>query len=323
MLTRKEIKRALRGPSILQNTPFLRNGDIDFKGLKNSLDFNINAGAKVIMLTIGDSLFTLLTDKEILEITKVTCQHVAQRAIIVASDKQWWTGKDVEFAKAAREVGADMLMVSPPDWGGSCTPETFRAHYAAIAEHIPVMLVTNVFQSRSLDFTKKTMQLIRDSVENVIAVKDDIGATLGKALARISDGKWALTISGSVAYNKYLFPKESFLEVYPFGYDGYISFYLSFKPEIAWSFWNSITSNDLRRAADITVRYEMTVTDFMESFMGGSGSSGATQIGADALAHGTLELYGIAERWRRPPYYNLNDEEMDRLKCFYQELKLL
>jgi len=35
--------------------------------------------------------------------------------------------------------------------------------------------------------------------------------------------------------------------------------------------------------------------------------------GFDAAIHGILELKGLAQRWRRPPYYSLSDPEMEKL----------
>ena len=94
--------------------------------MRNFVDFVIEVGSKALILTHGNSLYSLLTDQEIGEITRVVAEHNAGRAMIVAADNIWWTGKEIEFARYAREVGADMLMVLPPDWGGSCTPETSR-----------------------------------------------------------------------------------------------------------------------------------------------------------------------------------------------------
>ena len=45
--------------------------------------------------------------------------------------------------------------------------------------------------------------------------------------------------------------------------------------------------------------------------------------GFDAGIHGALELFGIAQRWRRKPYYTLNDEEMERLAGFFKQKSLL
>ena len=94
--------------------------------------------------------------------------------MVIAADRQWWTDKEIEFAKYTASVGADLLMVLPPPTGqGSCTIETFVEHYAAVAEHIPVMVVTNVF-ANAPDLGLKTLEVLRDQVEGVVAIKDDI-----------------------------------------------------------------------------------------------------------------------------------------------------
>jgi len=60
-------------------------------------------------------LFSLLTDQEVADLTKATVEHTAGRAMVVAADKYYWTGKAVEFGQYARGLGADLVMVSPPD----------------------------------------------------------------------------------------------------------------------------------------------------------------------------------------------------------------
>ena len=45
--------------------------------------------------------------------------------------------------------------------------------------------------------------------------------------------------------------------------------------------------------------------------------------GPDNLWHATLEVFGIAERWRQSPYTSATDTDLDRLRAFYQELGLL
>ena len=82
-----EVRKALSGPWPSIPTPFTRNGDIDFDALRKHLDFMIEVGkAKAIVLTWGDSLFSILTDDEIAQLTKVVAQHVNKRAYIVAAE---------------------------------------------------------------------------------------------------------------------------------------------------------------------------------------------------------------------------------------------
>ena len=43
----------------------------------------------------------------------------------------------------------------------------------------------------------------------------------------------------------------------------------------------------------------------------------------DAALHGTYELHGLTERWRRPPYHSLSDEQMEELSQVLVDLNLL
>ena len=93
--------------------------------MRNHLDFLIGeAKVKAVVLTWGDSLYSILTEDDIAQITKVVVQHVNHRAFVVAADDSWWTGKLVEFAKYCADLGADMLMVKPPDWAASTTVDS-------------------------------------------------------------------------------------------------------------------------------------------------------------------------------------------------------
>ena len=157
----QELRTLLTGPVMSVHTPFTRDGAIDYGSLRGLVDRGIDAGSTTMLLTYGDSLYSLLTDDEVAEVTRVVAEQTAGRAAVVAADRIWWTGKTVEFARYAREVGADVLMVLPPDWAGSCTADSFVAHYAAVAVEIPVMVVTNAF-SRSPAMGLEVLRRLRD-----------------------------------------------------------------------------------------------------------------------------------------------------------------
>ena len=98
MISCEEIREHLSGPIASLNTVFNRDGSIDYGGLCNLTDADIAGGSKTMLLTDGDSLFSLLTDNEIVEVTRVVGEHTGDRAMMVAADSTWWTGKSVEFA---------------------------------------------------------------------------------------------------------------------------------------------------------------------------------------------------------------------------------
>ncbi|NLO02829.1 MAG: dihydrodipicolinate synthase family protein, partial [Bacteroidales bacterium] len=124
-------KRGLTGPCVSVRTPFTKDGDIDIEAFRKQIDFSIDGGSNAIVLTYGDSLYSLLSDDEIALVTRRCVEFVKRRVMVVAATGEWPTRKSEEFAVYSAETGADMLMVLPPDWAGSCTKETLVNHYAA------------------------------------------------------------------------------------------------------------------------------------------------------------------------------------------------
>jgi dihydrodipicolinate synthase/N-acetylneuraminate lyase len=294
MMNRDEIRQSLVGPIAAIFLPFRQDGSIDVAGLRNQIDFVIAAGAHTVLLTYGDSLYSLLTDAEIAEVTRIVAGHVARRAMVVAADREWATPKEVEFAQYARDVGADVLMVRPPDWKASCTVETLTAHYAAVAEHIPVMLVTLFLGNRPEAFALRLLQTLMDEVERVVAVKDDVCGARGRRMCALVHERMAFFAGGH---------KQNHLDSLPYGNIGYMSTFIRYKPGITHAYWQAISSGDLAQAAHIITTMELPFTDAVTAVQGGQ----------DAGMHAALELFGVCGRWRRPPYYSLMDQEMDKL----------
>jgi 4-hydroxy-tetrahydrodipicolinate synthase len=294
------VRQALTGPISGVHPPFHRDGSMDFDGLRREIDHNIAAGSGVLLLTYWDSLHSLLTDAEVAELLRAVIDQSRGRALVVAADRQWSLGKEIAFADFAREAGADVLMVLPPHWAGSVTEQSLIDHYRAVAEHIPVMLVTGLFSTqRALGL--RVIQRLVDDVPNIVAIKDDIGGEFARRVALGVHARWAV-LSGGL--------KQDHLSLHPYGCDGYMSWYLHFVPEIAHAYWRTIESGDLSAAARIIRDYDYPWFDFSETLGGGF----------DAMYHGAQEVFGIAERWRRPPYESLTDPEMERLRAFFAGL---
>ena len=299
-----EMRARLTGPIPSLKTPFHRDGEIDYYGLRRLIDCNLSAGAKALMLTAGDSQYVALTEQEIAEVTRITIDHTAGRALVIAADRYYHTTQSVAFARYARDAGADILMVMPPDWGGSCTPQSMAEHYRTVAEIMPVMVVTNVFIARGQKFGLDTLELVRDSVPNVVAVKDDMIGEFARKMALLVHGHWAVISGGQ---------KQNHLLTHPYGCDGYLSTFLSFKPEIAHAYWQAVTSGDLPAARRIIRDYDFPFFELVMSLPGGFNA------GIQAMH----ELTGIAGRWRRPPYHSLTDGQFDMLRDRLKQLHIL
>jgi len=303
-VNRDAVRAHLTGPISSINTPFDQDGSVDGDGLRRQIDTVIANGSKTVLLTAGDSHYQCLGDEEIAEVTRITCAHVAGRAMAVAADRWYSTDRAVEFARFAREAGADVVMAQPPNWALSSTPPTLVEHYRAVSRELPVMLVTNVFSGPGPAFGLETVERTLDRCENVVAIKDDICEDFARRLCLLAHERCAVFAGGR---------KVNHMNMWPYGCDGYMSTYLTFAPDIPRRYWQAIEAKDLITARTIIRDYDIPYFDFMAKLTGGW----------NAGLHGALELFGISGRWRRPPYYSLNDEELENLAEFFRNKELL
>lgn len=294
MLDRTQIREALTGPITSVRPPFHSDGTVDADGLCNAIDFNIAAGSKAILLTAGDSHLISMSDQEIADITRLVIVHTAGRAIVVTADRHFNTNQAILFAEYVRDLGSDVHMVLPPDWGASCTPETLRDHYARIADILPVMLVTNIFVPRGEAFGLQTIQRVYETVENVVAVKDDMLGPFARKMTLAVRDRWTVFSGGQ---------KQNHLDLHPYGCHGFMSTFMSFKPDITHRYWAAIQANDLVEAAGIIRDFDHPFFDILKASPGGF----------DAAIHGVMEIFGIYARWRPLPYYSLSDAELESL----------
>ena len=304
MLDAQAVRQALTGPVPSVFTPFRRDGAIDYDALRNYIDFAIAGGSRSIILTYGDSHYGVLDDEEVAQLTRAVVTHTAGRAMVVAAARSWGTARAVEFARYVREIGGDMLMVRPFPWPGSYTEETMAELYLAVADCIPLMIVTGVFGQYSTKFALDVMKRVMQATKSVVAVKDDLCGEFARKLCLLVNDRWPVISGGQ---------KQNHLNALPYGCDGYLSVFSSLKPRVAHDYWKAVQTENLAEAKNIIARYDMPFFDFTSGLVGGY----------DAGIHGALELFGVAKRWRRKPHYSLNDDEMERLAEFFKEKSLL
>jgi 4-hydroxy-tetrahydrodipicolinate synthase len=302
-LDRAFVRSALTGPMTSIHPLFTRDGALDPGAVAGEIERALAAGSGTMLLTYGDSLHSILADREVGELLRIVVRATAGRAMVVAADRQWPTVIEVEFAREARAAGADLLMVLPPNWGGSATTESLVTHYRTVAREIPAMIVTAAFTgipSIGLD----VLRVLVESEPRVVALKDDITGDFAKRVATLCHPAWAIISGGQ---------KQNHLDLLPYGCDGYMSTFIHFNPAVADRYWALVTAGDLTGATALIDRYDRPYFDHILAMPGGF----------DGGFHATLQAAGLADRWRRAPYYDLSDEEFEAFAAFLDERGLL
>ena len=101
-----------------------------------------------------------------------------------------------------------------------------------------------------------------------------------------------------------------FLAYQPHGMQAYFSVFAPFAPNIAMEIWNAVTENRLDDAHQLIKEYEKP---FFEQW---------GKLGGQAFWRATMEHFGVASRWMRPPQQSLTDAQMQEVKVFYDQLGL-
>lgn len=303
-MTRDEIQAALCGPIASVRTPFSRDGSIDWQSLKKIVDFDIEAGAGGLLITWGDSLFSLLSDRDIAELTKAAVEYAAGRAPVVACTGRWATPQAVEFAAFCREVGADILLVFPPAWYPGClTAASLVEHHRALAEHIPLMANSAELRCNGPAEGLRVAEELMAGEVSVLAMKMDVGGEYDREMTGLVGDRWVVMAGGQKSFH---------MELWPYGCRAYLSTFITFRPSAAHAYWAAVNAGDVARAKDIIERIDRP---FFTHILGLPG-------GFDAAMHGITELCGLTQRWRRPPFCSLSDAEMEQLAGFLDGLAL-
>ena len=99
--------------------------------------------------------------------------------------------------------------------------------------------------------------------------------------------------------------------MHPYGCDGYMSIFMTFKPEVSHAYWRAVQSGDMDDAVRIIRDFDMPVFDYLYS---------SFPAGGDAGLHTLLELAGICGRWRRNPLPDFTDAEVGQVRDFIASL---
>ncbi len=179
----------LRGCATALVTPFKSDGAIDEERLTALVERQIEGGVRLLVPcgTTGES--ATLTEEEDRLVIRLTIEAARARggARVIAGTGSNSTAAAVEYARAARDAGADAVLVVAPFYNKP-TQDGLYAHFRAVAESIeglPVCIY-NVPGRTSSNITAATALRLARDVENIVAVKEASG-DLSQIMAILRD----------------------------------------------------------------------------------------------------------------------------------------
>ncbi|NUO08409.1 MAG: 4-hydroxy-tetrahydrodipicolinate synthase [Candidatus Brocadia sp.] len=155
-------------------TPFT-NGQVDYKKLKELVEFHIGNGTNGIVPcgTTGESA-TLSFDEHERMIGEVV-STVAGRIRVLAGAGSNNTKEALRLTRHAKEVGADGALLITPYYNKP-TPEGLYRHYKLIAEEVDIPIVLyNVPSRTGISILPETVAKLSE-IKNIVGIKEASGS---------------------------------------------------------------------------------------------------------------------------------------------------
>ena len=286
-LTPEEFREQLNGPITSIPTVFTSDFRVDHDGVRKIIDTGVKSGSKVFALTAGDSRYDDLTYEEIKRLTRTVVEGVAARGLTIAATGSWWTGQVIDYARFASDLGADSIQVKLPLTG---TEDALYEHYRKVATATKRAIVLH--GQAPMPLLKRLME-----IDSIVACKDEYPAMYTMEMFAHYAKRLNIFSGGQMS---------RFLTYQPYGMRAFFSAFSAFAPEVQRQFWNAVEHGDMDAAQKVMFRYDIP---FFERF-------------SHPFWRATLEYFGIAGRYLRPPERTFALAEVRALKPFYDSLGL-
>ena len=309
-----ELRSRIRGPVFPIPVPFTSDEAVDYNALRGYAQFLVAHEAPVLMVTVGTSRFNLLTRAEMLAINEVVVEAAAGRAVVVAAGPGPASGstrENVFFARHAREVGADaVLLVYPERWYGD---DAVVGFFHDVAESADVGIMVHAVSMRD-GFGGVHARRMLDAdllsriaeAPNVVGVKEENGdrAVYEAIFDRLNDRVPVIGAGG--AMRRFIGDARRGAYTYLVGIG-------SFRPDLAVAFYRAVMAGDDARAARIAATYE---DPYFEAAVG---------YGWHRALKETMHILDVMPPFERAPLHRLSPDERRALAAivasigFHQE----
>lgn len=171
----EKFKTIFTGSGVAMVTPFDLNNSIDFKKLKQLIEFQINNKTDAIIIAGTTGEASTLTDKEHLEVVDVATECINGRIPLIVGTGSNDTNHCILLSKKVIELGVDGLLLVTPYYNKT-SQNGLIAHYTAIASQVndtPILLY-NVPSRTGMTIELETYQKL-DEVPNIVGTKEASG----------------------------------------------------------------------------------------------------------------------------------------------------
>jgi 4-hydroxy-tetrahydrodipicolinate synthase len=222
-------------------TPF-RDGKVDDAALARLVEEQIAGGIDALVPcgTTGEA--PTLEPEEHAHVVRLTVETARRRVPVIAGTGSNSTAHAIALSRAARDAGADGLLVVTPYYNRP-TQDGLLRHYHALAEAVPLpIIVYNIPGRTGGDMALETLVRLAAAEPRIVGLKEATGS-VGRAQEVVRRlGERLAVLSGDDALN---------LPLYAVGARGCISVTGNVTPKLVAGAWDAAAAGDFARAREL------------------------------------------------------------------------
>jgi 4-hydroxy-tetrahydrodipicolinate synthase len=166
------MSKSFRGVFTVLSTPFNERLEVDWEGLRRTVDFCIECGAHGLVWPVIASSFTTLTDEERLKGTSVVVEQAAGRIPVLIGTQGVSKQHAMIFSQRANEIGANAVIAMAPYIQKLEDEEAFLEYYQGISSVVDIPIF---IQDHEMSGTLPVSTLVRliQEVEHIEYIKEE------------------------------------------------------------------------------------------------------------------------------------------------------
>ena len=235
----------LKGPIVPVNICFGDDDSLNVPAMRKYVNWLCEQNIPVILLTYGSSEFCSLTDQEIWRLTAELAEEISGRSLFIGSTGWWPPEPCRDFLKHCDSVGVDAVKIQMHP-GLGVKREVIVGYFDSVQDAAPIpLLILGAWQDPYpvgivAELAKRPEVVgIKNDGHPFYAYYDLIRTTTEENFAVVSGGQM-----------------RNFMFGYPLGSTAYLCTVAPFRPDIALTFYNALTTGNDADAREVVFRYE-------------------------------------------------------------------
>jgi 4-hydroxy-tetrahydrodipicolinate synthase len=303
----EQLKARLEGCVSTVFTPFDDREEIDYVSLEKYLTHMSRTGARKFYVMAYNSRYSQLTHEEIRRLNEFCIRTVKKldpnHVVIVGDPIHCSTKESIEFARHARDAGADLISLIVRE--KYFTDDQIIDHFAEVgrSSRMPILVHEMPFLSgydgKQIHWPLSLFEAL-PSVPEIVALKED-AKDFGTTCAALKlEPRIRVVIAGR---------KSSFMQYKPYGAKAYLNGISMLDARIGETFWKAYERGD-----------EQTIRFILDKLEAPFFDKCAAKYGWHRVNKALLQAAGFMHRRDRMPLKSLSDGEYEDVRRVYLEI---